>query len=322
MAPCARPRSYEVYCAPKRPGNRANPGLSALIAEACSRSVSRPLPPEAATSFHLVRNGPAYTCRRLARTPYGIAWTFALDVAPPHPFAQVARVERFASQLEVSVAEIGGWLRKEVRSRVHHLERLFVTEMTFTSAAALLRLRSSLDEGAAGFDVLYAEDGAKVEVVRAGAQGEPGDTTLPADEDAAKLLALRAKLLELALQIPRAEGRVVEATLDERSIRELRDPGIIVDRLVAAMAPTVSEIALRSVSETELVLKRLLGDSRREEIFVSKAELREKLAPLPGALRAYFAPLGLSGVGGRASSIPDAPAGAEGAGTGGVERGL
>jgi hypothetical protein len=97
------------------------------------------------------------------------------------------------------------------------------------------------------------------------------------------------------LAIPRAQSRLTEALLDDRSVAELRDPAIVVDRLVAAMTPLVSEISQHSLSPTELVLKRILGDNRREEIFVSKARLREKYAGLPEALRAYFKPLSLTG---------------------------
>ncbi len=52
------------------------------------------------------------------------------------------------------------------------------------------------------------------------------------------------------------------------------------------------------------MLKRLLGDNRREEIFVSKATLSEKLAALPDPLRGSFKPLGWNGAPARASAIP------------------
>jgi hypothetical protein len=59
------------------------------------------------------------------------------------------------------------------------------------------------------------------------------------------------------------------------------------------MAPVVREIARHSLSPQELVLKRMLAGDRREEIFASKAELAQKLDPLPASLRQVFAPLGL-----------------------------
>ena len=196
---------------------------------------------------------------------------------------------------------MGGWLRKEVRNRAHRLEKLLLTEMTFNPKGAVLRLRASVDEDATGFDVELDADGARVRLVRVGEQGDPIE---PSEADAAKLFALHAKLRESALEIPQQHARLEEAKLDERSVAELRDPAIVVDRLVAAMTPIVSEISQHSLSPTELVLKRLLGDNRREEIFVSKATLSEKLAVLPEPLRGNFEPLGLNRVSLRPARIP------------------
>jgi hypothetical protein len=223
------------------------------------------------------------------------------EIAAPHPFSQLVRVDKFFPTLEVSAPEIGGWLRKEVRNRAQRLEKLTITELTLTPQGAVVRLRASLDEGAAGFDIEFADDGTTVRLNRAGDQG---DSLEPSEEDAAKLIALHAKLRGLASTIPNSQGRLEDAKLDERSLAELRDPAIVVDRLVAAMTPIVAEIAQRSLSPTELVLKRLLGDNRREEIFISKAMLSEKLSALPEPLRASFKGLGLSAPSIRAASIP------------------
>src|SRR5687768_4360871 len=66
----------------------------------------------------------------------------------------------------------------------------------------------------------------------------------------------------------------------------------VVEKLVAMMAPITNEISKRSLKPTELVLRRMLGNDRREEVFVEKSTLREKYEGLAPALRAHFAPLG------------------------------
>ncbi|MCP4446928.1 MAG: hypothetical protein GY811_16495 [Myxococcales bacterium] len=55
----------------------------------------------------------------------------------------------------------------------------------------------------------------------------------------------------------------------------------------------VSKIANKSLAETELVLKRVLDNGRREEISPSKADLLDKISAVPHAARWVFAPLGL-----------------------------
>jgi hypothetical protein len=253
-------------------------------------------PPESTTSFRLTQQAGRYLCKRITRTPYGLEWVLEIDVDAPHPFSQVARVDKFLPQLEVSAPELGGWLRKEVRNRTHRLEKLYLVEMAFTPEGGALHLRSSVDEDASGFNAEVDEGGTRVRLHRVG--GEQGEIIEPSEADAANLLALHAKLRALALAIPHgdAEARLEEAKLDDRPVAELRDPAIVVDRLVSAMTPIVSEIAQHSLSPTELVLKRLLGDNRREEIFVSKATLSEKLTALPESLRENFKPLQLHAV--------------------------
>jgi hypothetical protein len=85
---------------------------------------------------------------------------------------------------------------------------------------------------------------------------------------------------------------LVEATFESGDFRlhpKFRD---LVERLVAQMAPIVQEITRHSLTRTELVIRRLLSNERREEIFVTKATLREKYAPLPDEHRALFHPFG------------------------------
>ena len=62
------------------------------------------------------------------------------------------------------------------------------------------------------------------------------------------------------------------------NVRASRDEGYAV----------VQEIAARSQSPGELVLRRQLADDRREEIFLSKSELRRKIEPLAEGERSLF----------------------------------
>jgi hypothetical protein len=64
--------------------------------------------------------------------------------------------------------------------------------------------------------------------------------------------------------------------------------------LLAELAPVVLEISRRSGAPGELVLRRDVGGGRREEIYVTKAELWERLLVLPPERRAAFAALGLT----------------------------
>ena len=181
-----------------------------------------------------------------------------------------------------------------MKSRPQRLEKHYLTEMTFAAGSATLRLRANLDAGANGFDVELGDEAPRVKAFRVGEGAEGPEAFDLADEDAAKLLELEEKLRAALLEAAPKRGRLQEASIDGTPFLEVADPATLIDRLVGAMTPVVREIARHSLAPTELVLKRQLGDHRREEIFVSSASLDEKLTPLSEALRAKFRPLGLA----------------------------
>ncbi|HEX9105392.1 MAG TPA: hypothetical protein VF997_24445, partial [Polyangia bacterium] len=113
------------------------------------------------------------------------------------------------------------------------------------------------------------------------------------ETDSSKIRELKDKVLAGTADLRRARRSLVEAALGDKPLADERDPKVMVERLVAEMAPVVREIAKRSLAPTELVLKRQTGDGRREEIFVSRRDLLVKLRPLGKEARAVFAPLEL-----------------------------
>ncbi|MGO8995183.1 MAG: hypothetical protein ACLQVI_17850 [Polyangiaceae bacterium] len=251
-------------------------------------------PPGTVATVRLVQQGAHYAATRTVKTPFGLDYAMELETAAPHPFSQVARVDKFVPHLEIQAPEAGGWLRKEIKNRPQRLEKYYLTEMRFAPGSATLRLRASVDDGAHGFDVEINEQAPRVQMVHVGDAGEaPGPFEI-SEADAAKVLALHERLRAAAMEVVQSRTRLVEAQLDQHAFRELPDTAILVDRLVKAMAPVVQEIAEHSLAPGELILKKMVGDHRREEIFVSKASLDEKLAGLPEAQRSKFRALGLS----------------------------
>jgi hypothetical protein len=97
----------------------------------------------------------------------------------------------------------------------------------------------------------------------------------------------------MAVELAAHKKSLRKASLGGTALASLESPRALVDQILASIAPTIQEIAKRSLAPGELVIKRLVGDSRREEVFVSKKELRQKVEPLPPELRAAFDPLEL-----------------------------
>ena len=72
------------------------------------------------------------------------------------------------------------------------------------------------------------------------------------------------------------------ATFDGKPLREIEEPAAIATKLINVLAPMVQEIARRSGAPGELVLRRDLGEGRREEIYITKAELQREGADAAG----------------------------------------
>jgi hypothetical protein len=234
----------------------------------------------------------SYVAEAGGASAVGLAWAIDLDVPQGHPFADAARVERFMAPLEIAVPEMSGWLKKELKIKPQRLERLYVTEVVVDDARVCAKLRIE-PHSEAGFDLETSSQEPRVSVSRTGAKDAAvaGAFDVRAD-DVEPLLELAGKLRTAVAELRRA--RLGEAKYDREPFETIPDLRAVVERLVREMAPIVSDISTHSLMPEELVLKRLLGDDRREEIFVSKSALREKIAGLSADERAVFDPLALA----------------------------
>jgi hypothetical protein len=249
-------------------------------------------PPGSSTTLRVTLGADGtYDAHVAGDATFGLDWVFALGIPPESPWASTLRLERIAPSLEIRAPLVTGWISKEVKVRPQRLERYVVTELTGTQGAAIIALRS--EPGAAsGFDLEVDLDVDTLTMTRVGPSDDASVGTFEVQaEDHAALLDVARALLSSAAELERAS--LVEATASDGSFGALATFLPFVERLVAALAPITREIAKRSLTPTELVLRRPLADDRREELFVTKGSLREKWTPLAPALRALFAPLAL-----------------------------
>lgn len=238
--------------------------------------------------LHMVDSA-RYACEARLTNEYQLSATIGLEVPGTHLCGAIVRVERLVDRLEIQAPEMGGWLHKEVKVRPQRLEKTYVTEVTLGEPENVLRLRHNPDGSGGGFDLTLRDQMPRVSLCRVG----EGTAVAPfelSDADAAKVLAFHEKLAAQVQELGRRRKALLEATLGGEPLGNAGQAKRLVERLVEALTPTVREIAARS-SRGELVLRRLLADDRREEIFVSKAELRRKLEGLSEDSRALFEPM-------------------------------
>ena len=263
-------------------------------------------PPSATLVQHLVASGgQRYACRTRLTTEFGLEATMELEVPAGHLLSQVVRVDQVMERLQVQAPEVGGWLHKETKLKAQRLEKHYITEISIGPAESTLKLRAAPEGASPGFDLTFRDEAPRVLLARV----EERDTAAAppfevAEDDAKKLLATRDKLAEAVAELNRHRKAVISAAFESAPLGTSDQAPLLVTRLVATIAPVVQEIAARSLSRGELVLRRLLGDDRREEIFVSKADLVRKLESLSDAKRRLFDPLWAEGSGQPASRPP------------------
>jgi hypothetical protein len=224
-------------------------------------------------------------------TPLAVTWRCELGFPEGHPFTSIMRVGQLQQSFQIVAPELTGWIKKEVRMRPQQLERHAITEVVAegSKVALCLRTEPGSDDG---YDFEWQPETDRVVAARVLATDDPRAGRFELlESDAPKLVALcqavRGEFAQLKTIVS------VEARLGERDFRALPTFVEIVERLVEQLSPITHEIARHSLEPNELVLRRALGDGRREEIFVSKTTLREKYETLATDLQPLFAPLGL-----------------------------
>jgi hypothetical protein len=234
--------------------------------------------------------GGRYACRLLVTTPYGIDARLTLEVPAGHLFEKIVRLDRLAERLDVQVPEMAGWLHKEVKLRTQHLEKHHLTGFSAGPAGSTLQLRLAPDRTGAGYDVNFSDagDAASVRLVRVDEQQKSEEPFEAQEADAAKLRALRDKVAAAVAELAKHRTKIIEAKLEGESVQSHATPSLLVERLIAVMVPETREIATRSQSPGELVLRRAIGGDRREEIFLPKQDLKARIAVLSDRHRAMF----------------------------------
>jgi hypothetical protein len=183
---------------------------------------------------------------------------------------------------------VTGWLTKEVKVKPQRLERHTATELTLDGPRTFLKLRIEAPVET-GFDVEVV--GPELRMTRVGPADDASIGPFQIEEaDAATVRSIVERLSVATQEL--ANARLIDATFDGSPFKSAPSFVPIAVRLVEKLAPVVREIAKRSLTPTELVLRRALSDDRREEFFVTKATLREKYQVLPTTMRGLFQPLG------------------------------
>ena len=238
----------------------------------------------------------SYSANVTVKTPFGIVAAFSLAIPPDHLWSRSRRVtELLPAGLEVHFPQQAGWLSKRVEMAPLKLDRLFISKLELDVSSAELILRKAPSSGSGYRIVVRPHEERRVAIQPLGEDGAPdGEEPLSLDgDDCAVMLAFCARVVESTRDLAGLRRSMVSVEYDGAPLDEARWPEAVATRLIAELAPVVNEIALRSGAPGELVLRRDVGGGRREEVYVTKAELYERVLVLPPERRIGFERLGL-----------------------------
>jgi hypothetical protein len=254
-------RDGEVAAAAKAaPLSHVLPALGAFL--------SKHQLPDTAWSLRWVACGSVSQAEVYARAAGGLEAVLDVRIPKDHLWSRPVPVSLLEREAVVHVTKKP--LIGKARSEPQRLERLFVTAVTHLPDHASMTLGKSSRSASAGLEiVLRGPETPQPTVTRVGPDGKPlapPEVLSPADAAVAQRLWTRLESTVCDLICHRKQLKV--CTLAGVPVQEIVHPEVVAQVILDSMAPLVREVARRTATSGELALKRLVGDGRREELFV------------------------------------------------------
>ena len=250
--------------------------------------------PQTEVGLHLTAGESTYFGEALVNTPFGVEAVFELAIPAAHDWGRPRRVVEMSAATEVHLPIESGFFSKRIETRLVKLDRLYISEVALSDKHTLITLRKGPRSGSGyHLEVTPGESTATMHVLDENGQPGPEGPLQIDGDDSVHLLRLWNRVTDTTRDLPMRRQAMTEATFEGTPVRELQKPRIVAERLVKVMAPIVQEIGRRSGAPGELVLRRDVGEGRREEVYITKAELEERVLELPEELREVFDPFDL-----------------------------
>jgi hypothetical protein len=216
-----------------------------------------------------------------------ISATFTLA---PDPYRVPIRVEQLAEGVIVHMMKKGVF--GKAKPAPIDLGKYVVVAFERNMHETIVTLKENTNKSAQGLRFAASEVGATwVSINTAGdADGDPN----PLDpEDVAPIRQLSEKA-HAALKDLIHRRSLVDLSLGTTPLQDLEEPRIVPLELLAQLTPLARTIREKSRMSGELILKRDIGDGRREELFVPRATLTAQFARLPMEYRRPFEDMGIT----------------------------
>lgn len=297
----AQATAHKIVAATKQSVNAVKNQIEgrarALLAEAEPRNVADRVQAAMAPFFERAElpgttwvtswDGRGATARAEAVSTSGrLSAAFTLDLSGP--WQQPIKNEQFAAEVIVHL------VRKRTFGKAKptplDLGKMLMISIEQRARETVIGMRESI-KTQAGYRFVLGEDGCTFSVL--GPTGElESEVHSVTDEDVPNLRRL-ADAATGQLAALRARRTVRELRYTGEPLAQLSEPKTFPLELLGQLTPLCRALRDRSPVAGELVLKRDIGDGRREELFVPRAALAARFLPLPAEYRRPFEDMGL-----------------------------
>jgi hypothetical protein len=208
----------------------------------------------------------------------------------PDPYRAPIRVEQLSEGITVHMMKKGVF--GKAKPAPIDLGKYVVVAFERNAGEVIVTLKENPNKSALGLRFAVVEGGATwVSITAAGdADGEPNPLDI---EDVAPVRQL-AERCYAALRDLINRRTLVDLALGNTALADLEEPRIVPLEMLTQLTPLARTIRERSRMSGELVLKRDIGDGRREELFVPRATLAAQFARLPAEYRRPFEDMGIT----------------------------
>lgn len=170
------------------------------------------------------------------------------------------------------------------------LSKMLVISIEQRARETVIGIRESV-KVTSGYRFVLGEDGATFSALSPTGELDP-EVQAISDDDLPSLRRLAdAAVSQLAAL--RARRSVRELRFGGEPMSSLKEPKVFPLELLGQLTPLCRALRERSPVAGELVMKRDIGDGRREELFVPRAQLASRFLPLPPEYRRPFEDMGL-----------------------------
>ena len=208
----------------------------------------------------------------------------------PDPYRGPIRVEQLAEGVVVHMMKKGVF--GKAKPAPVDLGKYVMVAFERTLKESVVTLKESATKASPGLRFAVSDAGATwVSITAAGdSEGESNPLDM---EDVAPIRQL-AERANHALKDLINKRALVDLTYGGRAINDLEEPRVVPLELLTQLTPLARTIREKSRMSGELVLKRDIGDGRREELFVPRATLAQQFARLPNEYRRPFEEMGIT----------------------------